>query len=375
MRILVVHSFYKPGLPSGENDVVRSQVKLMGENGFDVQMWGPTSPDEMSAWAQLRIGVNVGRGHGQDPTKVIERMRPDLVHVHNLFPNLSVDWISRTTAPVVMSLHNYRTVCANGILMRQGRPCSDCLSGSSWPAVQYACYRDSRLATLPVLGFQRRLRAAIARDVDLVAFTSELSREVLAPLLPHLADVILPNYVADLGFSAAKDVSDPYFVVLGRLSPEKGVDALLRIWPRDRRLVVIGDGPQRPDLETLARGLRVEFRGYVDAPERDALVLGATGLVLPSVTLEADPVVVAQALSAGTPCVVDHRTASARLGGLTSAIHPFRDISSLEDGLRACSVPGQSAAARKMYESRWSAKAWLNLYRTHVVGSLVRSYR
>lgn len=372
MRILVVHSFYRPGLPSGENDVVRSQVDLLRSRGFDVELWGPTSPDDMGAADQLRIGLRVARGRGQDPTPVIARVSPDLIHVHNLFPNLSTDWIARASAPVVMSLHNYRTVCANGVLLRHGHPCMDCLGGSSWPALQHACYRDSRVATLPVLGFQRHLRQAIAQDVDLVAFTSELSREVLSPLLPHRADAVLPNYVADLGLGATAQQADPYAVVLGRLSPEKGVDTLLRDWPAECRLVVIGEGPQRPDLERQARGRRVEFRGFVGARERDVLVQGATALILPSITLEADPVVVAQALSAGTPCVVDHRTASARLADESGAVHPYCDAGSLVEGLAACAEPGQRAAARDLYLSRWSAEAWLDRYGREVIDRLVR---
>ena len=371
MRILVVHSFYKPGLPSGENDVVLNQVDLLRERGFDVELWGPTSPDDVGSMGKLRIGFRVALGRGQDPTSVVDRLKPDLIHVHNLFPNISTDWIARTSAPVVMSLHNYRTVCANGLLLRNGRPCADCLSGSSWPAVQHACYRDSRAATVPVLGFQRHLRAAIERDIDLLAFTSEMSREVLAPLIPHRADVVLPDFVSDVGFRETAEMSDPYFVVLGRLSPEKGVDALLRDWPADRRLVIIGEGPQRPELERLAARMRVEFRGFVDARERDVLLQGATGLVLPSVTLEADPVVVAQALSAGTPCVVDHRTAPSRLADISAAIHPFHDVQSLEDALNSCAALGKRTAARKLYESHWSAQAWLERYMTKVIGTIV----
>lgn len=254
MRTLLIHSFYRPGQPSGENDVVLNQRDLLLSRGYDVEIWGPTSPADMGMAQKLATGLRVSVGKGQDPRAFIKGFKPDLIHIHNLFPNISVQWLDQSTAPGAMSIHNYRTVCANGVLIRDSRWCTDCLTGSSLNAVRHGCYQNSKAATLPVIGFQRQLRLAIERNVDKLIFTSELSRDVLSPLLVHRSSVLLPNYVAGAQRqnSSGPDTTHPYYVVLGRLSPEKGIAQLLRIWPRHLNLVIVGDGPQRAELETLA---------------------------------------------------------------------------------------------------------------------------
>jgi glycosyltransferase involved in cell wall biosynthesis len=210
--------------------------------------------------------------------------------------------------------------------------------------------------------------------VDKLIFTSELSREVLSSLLVHRSSVLLPNYVADAQRenSSGPDATHPYYVVLGRLSPEKGIEQLLRIWPRHLNLVIVGDGPQRAELEALADATNVTFLGFVSAEERDAILSGASALVLPSVTLEADPVVVAQALSVGTPCLVHAQTSSARLANRTLAIRTYLDQDSLQAGLKGMDGPTVRGAARGLYEEMWSADSWLDTYKKSVLAELVK---
>jgi glycosyltransferase involved in cell wall biosynthesis len=210
--------------------------------------------------------------------------------------------------------------------------------------------------------------------VDKLIFTSELSREVLSPLLNHRSSVVLPNYVADARRqnSDGPDPVDPYYVVLGRLSPEKGIEQLLRLWPQHLKLVIVGDGPQRAQLEALADPTNVNFHGFVSADERDAILARAIALVLPSVTLEADPVVVAQALSVGTPCVVHAQTSSARLAGRSPAVRTYQDEDSLEASLKGLEGSTVRGGARALYEEVWSADSWLATYKKSVLSELVK---
>lgn len=373
MRIVVVHSFYRASLPSGENDVVAAQVALLRDSGHDVMLWSRTSSDENSASEKVATGFRVAIGGGAEPSRAIEDFQPDFVHVHNLFPNVSTSWMKSCGVPMAMTLHNYRAVCANGVLARDSAPCTECLSGNRSAAVRHGCYRGSSIATLPVLGFQQHLRKAIKRDVDLIVFPSQMSADILGSRLPHQTSIVLPNYVPDVGVRDSRLASQEldYFVVVGRLTPEKGVDQLLRMWPHDRKLIVAGEGPQRPELESIASGKDVKFVGFLAADRRDPLIQQARGLILPSVTLEADPVVVAQALSAGTPCVTWAETSAARLASESPAILTYDSQDSLVVALDALVDDGRRSAARVLYETRWSAAAWLRNYRVGVVSRLL----
>jgi len=99
---------------------------------------------------------------------------------------------------------------------------------------------------------------------------------------------------------------EPLFLALGRLTDYKRLDLLLRLWDRVRhvvggKLVIAGDGPERPRLEALA-GPGVVFAGRVSEQEKHRLLCSAWLLVHPAL-IEGWGIVVAEAAIRGTPAV------------------------------------------------------------------------
>jgi glycosyltransferase involved in cell wall biosynthesis len=99
---------------------------------------------------------------------------------------------------------------------------------------------------------------------------------------------------------------EPTFVVLARLVPNKGVDRVLDAWARVQpvvggRLIVIGDGPQRAELE--ARRLPgVEVRGRVTHDEK-LEVLGSAWLLVHGAHHEGWCIAVTEAAALATPAL------------------------------------------------------------------------
>jgi hypothetical protein len=157
VKVLLVHNFYGSAAPSGENQVFEAEKALLQAHGHEVEEFARRSDEIRSQ------GVwGVARGALATPwnpwmTKAIKRavthFRPDVVHVHNTFPLISpgIFHAIGQRAARVLTLHNYRLFCPAAIPMRAGRVCTDCLDiCSPLPALQYGCYRGSRLATLPL---------------------------------------------------------------------------------------------------------------------------------------------------------------------------------------------------------------------------------
>jgi glycosyltransferase involved in cell wall biosynthesis len=127
-----------------------------------------------------------------------------------------------------------------------------------------------------------------------------------------------------------------FFLYLGRLSPEKGVGTLLEAWRRiEARLVVVGDGPDREELRSLAPP-NVDFREPV-APELvPDLLLGARAVMAPSLSHEGAGRVILEAYAAGVPVI------ASRAGGLpevvrdgtTGLLVPSGDPGAWVDGVR-----------------------------------------
>jgi len=90
---------------------------------------------------------------------------------------------------------------------------------------------------------------------------------------------------------AVTKTADPTVLYIGRLRRYKGVDWVIRAWPRvrekvpDARLVVVGDGPHREALERSAArqlGDSVEFLGFMGAADKVRRLQESWVLVQPS---------------------------------------------------------------------------------------------
>jgi glycosyltransferase involved in cell wall biosynthesis len=160
------------------------------------------------------------------------------------------------------------------------------------------------------------------------------------------------------------------FVCLARLSAEKGVDVLLDAWGRafpdgERRLLILGTGDREASLRARAATLRgVELAGFVPRPEALRLLASSRAAVVPSLSYEGFPRVVAEAFALGVPVV------ASRIGSLPEVVEDRRtgllvdpaSPAALADALRAlassdavCDELGRRA--RAVYEERYSAES------------------
>ena len=129
-----------------------------------------------------------------------------------------------------------------------------------------------------------------------------------------------------------------FVLFFGRLSPEKGVDHLIRACRiANLPLVLVGDGPKRAEYEQLAKdvGATVHFMGYQKGAKLWSFVEGCTAMALPSVWYEIAPKSILEAQARGKPVV------TTRIGGLpemvednvTGVVVKYNDTQALAEGL------------------------------------------
>lgn len=316
MRVLVLHSRYLSGDVSGENRVVDDEAHVLREAGHDVRVFSP-SPETAGRADLLRTAGSAvwSRAAARDVEAQVRADAIDVVHVHNLFPTLSPAVLraaSKGGAAIAMTLHNYRLLCLPATLMRDGRPCEDCLGRTPWPGALHACYRESRAGSAVLAGSLTLHRAIGSFDlIDRFAAVSALVRAThVRGGIPAERIVVKPNFAPPSG---TRSGAGSGFLFLGRLTPEKGVRVLQDAWARlpDGRpeLVVVGDGPEAATLR--ARSVPgVRFAGEVPATQVSALIASARAVLVPSLWEEpAVPRVVLEAFAAGVPVVVADRGA------------------------------------------------------------------
>ena len=294
--------------------------------------------------------------------------------------------VCRELGPDVLHTHGYRSdVLARGPAQRQGIATITTVhgfTGNGWrnrlyEALQVRAFKkfDAVVAVSEPLQEDlvragvRRDRACMIRNAP-VCFGSKLSRNEARAALG------LPPEASIVGW-------------VGRLSPEKGPDVLLRamtlIGGPQTHVSYLGDGPARASLEAQKREMiaresldseRVRFHGTV--PEAGRLLKAFDLLVLSSRT-EGTPMILFEAMDAGVPVV------TTRVGGVPDVVTEqeailvrSEDPEALARGIRRVLDHPSDASQRaqragSVLRQKFSPESWLDayedLYRTVLASS------
>lgn len=381
MRVLVVHNRYRSEQPSGENTVVDQEVSLLAGAGHRVSLFERRSDDiaAMSPLGKASVPLRVPWNSAvrAELAQRLRTLRPDVVHIHNTFPLLSPSVVAACTdagVPAVATLHNYGMVCPPGTLFRDGRLCTDCVGGAPLPAVRHGCYRDSRLATVPVALSVAANRRRWWSDVSRFFCLSQAQRNLLIQGgMPADRLAVKPNFVPDPGVRRCGP--GEHLLYLGRLNEEKGVALLMAAWDRIAStgglglpLLIAGTGPLQDEVSRWAAGRDdVRYLGLRNRTECQELTAGAAAVVAPSAWLEAFGLVVVEAMAAGVPAVASAHGAFVELvdEGRTGLLHRPGDPDALAVALRAVVASADrnqelGLAARLRYEREFAPAVGLD---------------
>ncbi len=371
MKVLLVHNEYIQ--PGGEDVVATAEGALLESYGHEVRRFivsnrgiDRLSDKLITAWQ----APYSSRSRRRMDVRIFD-FKPDLVHVHNFFPILTpsiYDACADARVPVVQTLHNYRLICPQALLLRNGKPCEKCVTGSAYHAVLYGCYRGSRLVSLVparMVSINRRRgtwRGKVTRYIALTRFAKE---KFIEGGLPADRIAVKPNFVAD---PAAKHGPDAVrrggALFVGRLSPEKGIGTLLQAW-RDLAvpLRIIGDGPLAARVERCDHRA-VKGLGRKARPEVIKEMRRAAFLIMPSQWYEAFPVVIVEAFATALPIIASRLGAMSELidDGVTGLHFRPGDPADLAAKVRwAAEHPSDMRRmgdnARRVYEDRYTPES------------------
>lgn len=249
---------------------------------------------------------------------LIDETKPDLVHCHNIYHQLTPSIIGAAKSrgvPVALTLHDYKPVCPVYTRLHQEQSCSECLSGDFSNVLRKRCAGGSlgKSALLYAEAVVQRWKGSYEKVDKFLAPSRFMKDSVLHRFLPQQVELLYNG--VDVGAIPASRLDEGYVLYLGRLSAEKGIETLLRshaaaqgAWP----LVVAGTGPLADEFK-LKYG-SAKFVGHLSGDDLKKTIAGASVLVVPSEWYENCPMSVLEAMAYGKPVV------GSRMGGIPELV-------------------------------------------------------
>lgn len=334
LKILLVHTSYLQS--AGEDKVVNEELSLLSKR-HEVSQFIRSNEEmlKLPSWKQA-LKTIWNREAAKSLKKLLYEFQPDIIHVHNTFPLLSpavffsmLRWkkhcekrLNKKTA-VVYTLHNFRLICPQASLTRNGKLCQQCIdSGSFAPALQNKCFRQNRKMTW-VLVSMLRLHHHLKtwhKAVDAFLYLNESQKKLyIRQGFPSEKFYHKPNFVfdpfrklpANLHFIEYKELKDTcHFVFIGRLTSEKGLRLIMAakrrlkeygFLNREVAITIIGEGDLQNSLREEAGELKITVMDYQAPAVIERILKSQHFLLFPSIWYEGMPMIMLEAMSQGLP--------------------------------------------------------------------------
>tara|TARA_B100001146_G_scaffold225233_1_gene248335 strand:+ start:12365 stop:13540 length:1176 start_codon:yes stop_codon:yes gene_type:complete len=309
MHIVQIHNTYKD--VGGEDIVVANEKRLLENAGHRVTQYFVHNRDINTLGKKLKTAITIPYSHEQK-RKVkafLKQQHPDVAHVHNFLPVLTAavfDACNELKIPVVLTLHNFRLLCINGLLYRDQQVCEKCLPKKfPYHGIQHACYQESRFASFfqASANAYHNLRKTWQHKVNAIIFLTQFQQSVFERShlsLPKEMCYIKPNFTEDQGHSLEPG---EFYLFVGRVSAEKGIECIIEAFKNNGRpLVIVGTGPLKTALEKATeQHTNIQFKGFQDQKQIQELYKKAKATVFASKMYEGLSLVILESYSFGTP--------------------------------------------------------------------------
>lgn len=370
MNILLCHNHYQ--IRAGECLVVETEAAQLRARGHRVVMYTRDNAEIRSLSTAGRAKAFVEAFDNSRTTakinELIDRERPDVAHVHNVFPLISPSVyraLKRRGVPVVQTIHNFRFMCLNGLLFTHGERCRRCVNHTFWPGIWRRCFRGSAAYSAWYAGIIGHNRRVLFDCIDRYIALNTFTRDIFINAGFDAGRIVVKPNAAGVAGVETSDAPARQVVFAGRLSREKGVMTLLDAAARVPGLPVriIGGGPLEPLVRRTIteRGLaHVSLEGTVPPDECARRTAAALALVFPSECYENCPLAVINALALGTPVVASNVGGMADFvpEGRAGWLVPPGDAAALAQRLSWIAGHEEDAVAMRPAVRAWGASAF-----------------
>ncbi len=255
----------------------------------------------------------------------LDEYKPEIVHLHNIHSYLSpaiAKLAKHYGCKVVWTLHDLKLVCPAYLCMNANGICEECFR-NKFGVLKHRCVKGGFApSALALLEFLKWNRKSLEKWVDEFVCPSRFMKsQLLKAGFSESKLKVVCNFINRERLEqmpVVKNNRGDYYVYVGRMSQEKGIETLLAAAARlPYRLKLAGGGPLLDELRSkYADCGNIEFLGKLSPAEVCRVLADARFTVLPSECYENNPLSLIESLCAGTPVV------GANIGGIPELISP-----------------------------------------------------
>jgi len=258
--------------------------------------------------------------------KKMKRLNIDVLHIHKYNLSLSVSPLIAAKLlkkKTVVTFHDFGLICANGWCVdKDGKPC-DNPSSIRW------VFRKSLSNKLFVKKLYDYVKNAIHIFLirifaDVCICPSKAMADYIRKIFKNKKVIYLPYFNSQNIKKDIKEISNNKIAYVGRLNREKGVKCLIESYKLvieevpSAKLIIIGEGKERGNLERLAKQLfpqgNIQFEGLMDHKDVIKIYKNVCVIVTPSLWVENNPLVLYESMAYGIPLI------GSKIGGIPDMI-------------------------------------------------------
>jgi glycosyltransferase involved in cell wall biosynthesis len=317
MKIVQVHNYYQQA--GGEDIVVAEEKALLEEYGHTVISYHQHNQiiETYSSFQKLKLFANLhfNSNSYKNCLEFLKQHQPDICHVHNTLHIISpaiFKACKQLNIPVVQTLHNYRSICVNGMLTKNEAPCTDCLGKTAYQSVKNKCYRNSYLQSFALSRMIEKSKKSglYQNDVDaFICFTDFAKNMFITQGIPSTKIHLKANFTKPI--TRQNKPKKDYLIFVGRLDKTKGAHLLPAIASNvEIPIYVIGEGPLKNELKLVKN---IKLLGKMERVETFAYIEDARGLLQLSTVYEGMPLTIIEAFAHKTPVIASNLGAMAAM--------------------------------------------------------------
>jgi len=230
VKILICHNYYK--IRAGEAVVFNLEKTLLEKNGHQIIVYTRDNKelDTFSLMKKLKSFLFgfYNPKTVKDIKEIIKKNRPDVAHIHNVFPLISPSIyriLKKNKIPIVQTFHNFRFFSIDGLIFNKPEK-SPSAKSNLISSIFKRKYKNSFVYSAWYAGILVFNKKVLLKFIDKYIALNSFNKRLFAKAgIPENKLVVVPN-PASASKELSTDFPEEYLLFAGRLSEEKGVFTL-----------------------------------------------------------------------------------------------------------------------------------------------------